>query len=327
MPTGVTNGGRARTIGATCSGVTKRGVFSTKMNPRASAPASTAVNASSALVMPQILTLVISAWGGARRPPPGPPPPPGARPNPPPPRPPRPPCARPTPPPPGRPAGPRPRAAADARAPPAGPMSPPARDARAQLAALLGPPARGAGSSAHLRLAQRELSDLRGDVAGSDECFSDQHGVSAGRDDPAYVGACEEAAFADDDGTGRDRRQELQRCLQARLEGGEIAVVDPEDAASGGKGLIELGGRVTLDQRGEAESLRGGEQITQPRRLENCHDQQHGVSARGARLPELILVDGEVLSEQRNVDRRAHSPQVVEAPLEILLIGEDRDRA
>src|SRR5206468_9292222 len=69
MPTGVTNGGRARTIGATCSGVTKRGVFSTKMNPRASAPASTAVNASSALVMPQILTLIVNTWVGRDAPP------------------------------------------------------------------------------------------------------------------------------------------------------------------------------------------------------------------------------------------------------------------
>src|SRR2546428_13339200 len=113
-------------------------------------------------------------------------------------------------------------------------MALPARDARAQPAAPLGPTARGAGSSAHLRLAQRELPDLRADVAGSDECFSDQHGVSAGSDDPTYVGASEEAAFADDDGTGRDRRQELQRRLQARLEGGEVAVVGPEDAASRG---------------------------------------------------------------------------------------------
>src|SRR3989454_7747349 len=98
MPTGVTNGGRARTIGATCSGVTKRGVFSTKMNPRASAPASTAVNASSALVMPQILTLIISAWGGAGRPPHSPPRPRRRAPPPPPPRPP--PPRRPPPPPP-----------------------------------------------------------------------------------------------------------------------------------------------------------------------------------------------------------------------------------
>src|SRR5437867_9970895 len=173
MPTGVTNGGRARTIGATCSGVTKRGVFSTKMNPRASAPASTAVNASSALVMPQILTLIVNTWVGRGAPPMSPPirEAPGQP-------------AGPMSPPvrdaPGQPAGPMSPPARDACGQPAGPLSRPARDARGQLAAPLRPTARGAGSSAHLRLAQRELLDLRGDVAGSDECFSDQHGVSAG---------------------------------------------------------------------------------------------------------------------------------------------------
>src|SRR6266511_1115195 len=59
-PTGVTNGGRPAMIRAAASGVTKRGVPSTKMKPRASAPASTLSRASSMLVMPQIFTLTIS---------------------------------------------------------------------------------------------------------------------------------------------------------------------------------------------------------------------------------------------------------------------------
>src|SRR5204863_77375 len=46
-------------IGAACSGVTNRGVPSTKMKPRASAPASTATLASSRFVIPQTLTLTI----------------------------------------------------------------------------------------------------------------------------------------------------------------------------------------------------------------------------------------------------------------------------
>src|SRR2546426_2709375 len=141
MPTGVTNGGRARTIGATCSGVTKRGVFSTKMNPRASAPASTAVNASSRLVMPQILTLVISTslvhgWG--ETPPPCPPPPAMRAVHPPPPLPPPPPTPprhppppRPPPPPPPPPPWPPPphRGAREGRRPAAlhaTPNTPPA---------------------------------------------------------------------------------------------------------------------------------------------------------------------------------------------------------
>src|SRR5262249_3723254 len=73
MPTVVMNGGSARTIGATFSGVMKRGVFSTKMNPSASAPASTAMSASSRLVMPQIFTRGIIEWVGRDAPPISPP--------------------------------------------------------------------------------------------------------------------------------------------------------------------------------------------------------------------------------------------------------------
>src|SRR5206468_1327292 len=72
-PTGVTNGGSQRTIDATCSGVTNRGVFSTKMKPSASAPACTAIRASSRLVMPQILTRIIVEWVGRDAPPISPP--------------------------------------------------------------------------------------------------------------------------------------------------------------------------------------------------------------------------------------------------------------
>src|SRR2546425_8988354 len=59
-------------MGVACSGVTKRGVFSTKMKPSASAPASTAVIASRRFVMPQTLTRIMNN-GGGETPPPFPP--------------------------------------------------------------------------------------------------------------------------------------------------------------------------------------------------------------------------------------------------------------
>src|SRR5207245_7001081 len=65
-------GGWLRTMGAPCSGVTKRGVPSTQMKPSASAPASTAVMASWTFVMPQILTRIMNN-GGGETPPPFPP--------------------------------------------------------------------------------------------------------------------------------------------------------------------------------------------------------------------------------------------------------------
>ena len=83
--------------------------------------------------------------------------------------------------------------------------------------------------------------------------------MGAGRDDLSDVGGGEEAALADHDRSGRDQRQELERGGDARLEVGQIAVVDPDDAAADGEGAVELGVRVALDQCREPEPLGGGE--------------------------------------------------------------------
>src|SRR5207253_1461185 len=228
MPTAVTNGGNARTIGATCSGVMKRGVFSTKMKPSASAPASTAVSASSRLVMPQILTrVVIVEWGGRDAPPISPP------------------------------VRGAPRSCVQSASPVRGAWC------------LRGRPALSASCVRRSRVSQRQLAELGGDVGGADEAFADEDRVGAGRGDLANVGAGEEAALADHDRTRRDQRQELERRRDARLERGQIAVVDPDDAAAGGEGLIQLGRGVTLDERREPEPLGRREQLTQSRRLED----------------------------------------------------------
>ena len=60
-----------------------------------------------------------------------------------------------------------------------------------------------------------------------------------------------------------------------------------------------------LDQRGQPEALGRGLQVAQQRRLEDRHDQQHRVGPRRARLPELLLVEREVLAEQRHRDAAA----------------------
>src|SRR5262249_11700465 len=195
MPTVVTNGGSARTMGATVSGVTKRGVVSTKMKPSASAPASTAVIASSRFVMPQILTRVIDEWGGRDAPPISPP----------------------------------------VRVAP-GVRVQPAPGSRALLA--LRCPS---------RFPQRELADLRRNVLGADDAFADEDGVGAGAGDLVDVGRGEEATLADHDRSGRDLRQELERGRDARLEGGEVAVVDPDDAAADRERLVDLGSGGALD--------------------------------------------------------------------------------
>src|SRR6266498_4179875 len=157
-PTGVTNGGSSAMIRAAASGVTKRGVPSTKMKPRASAPASTLSRASSMLVMPQIFTLTIS-----------------------------------------------------------GPALP-----------------------------EQKLPHL---------------GVDVGRAQP-------------------------ERPLQ-------------------------LLGRVHLDQRPERDPLRGLQQLCERYSIERRHDQQHGIGPGGPGLPELVLLQDELLSEHGHLDRRANGHEIV----------------
>src|SRR5881628_2878268 len=120
-----------------------------------------------------------------------------------------------------------------------------------------------------LRVHQGQLSDLSGNVGRADEALADEDRVGAGDDDLADVGRGEEAALADHDRAERDQRQELERGRDPRLERSEIAVVDPDDAAADRERLVHFGGGVALDQRREAESLRGGEQLREPRGLED----------------------------------------------------------
>src|SRR5439155_430481 len=170
MPTVVTNGGRARTIGATFSGVTKRGVFSTKMKPSASAPASTAVIASSRLVMPQILTRVIDEWGGRDAPPISPP-------------------AR---------GAPGSRVLLAPWCAPGG-AAPGSRVLLAPRCFRGAPGSRVLLAPCSSRVHQGQLSDLRGNVGRADEALADEDRVGAGDDDLADVGRGEEAALADHD--------------------------------------------------------------------------------------------------------------------------------
>src|SRR5207247_10842680 len=50
------------------------------------------------------------------------------------------------------------------------------------------------------------------------------------------------------------------------------------------------------------------------------------LGARRARLPETVLVERQVLAERRPLHRPTDPAEQVEAPLEVLLVGEDRDR-
>ena len=77
-----------------------------------------------------------------------------------------------------------------------------------------------------------------------------------------------------------------------------------------------------FDQGGEADALGRVVEVAEPGIIESRHDQQHGVGARGARLPELVVVEDEVFPEERHVHFRAHRDEVAESASKVFLVGE-----
>jgi len=124
----------------------------------------------------------------------------------------------------------------------------------------------------------------------------------------------------------RDPRQQRERGVEARLEGLEVAVVDADDGRAERHGPVELRGGMHLDEGGQADALGGVVEIAEPRVIESRHDQQHRIGACGARFPELVLVEYELLAEKGKVHGRAHGDEVTENAAEVLLVGEDGDR-
>ena len=107
----------------------------------------------------------------------------------------------------------------------------------------------------------------------------------------------------------------------------EVAVVDADHRRAEPQGAIELAPRCAPRRGWRAR--RPWPRASRSRRsapLERGHDQQHRVGAGGARLPELVLVDDELLAEHGDGDGRPHGDQIVEAALEVLRVGEHRDR-
>ena len=81
-----------------------------------------------------------------------------------------------------------------------------------------------------------------------------------------------------------------------------------------------------LDERAEAEPLGRGQEVTEERRFEDRDDQEDGVGAGGARLPELVLVDREVLAQERDAHGATDVGEVLQPALKVFLVGQDRDR-
>ena len=87
----------------------------------------------------------------------------------------------------------------------------------------------------------------------------------------------------------------------------------------------QIGRLVQLDQR--RHSQLDDRIVKLPERcvVQTFGDQQHGVGPGRAGFDHLIRVDDEILPQHGQIDRRADLPQVIEAALEIRLVGQHAD--
>ena len=87
-----------------------------------------------------------------------------------------------------------------------------------------------------------------------------------------------------------------------------LRLLTPTISAPAVERALELVDVVDLDERGQAQCAAASDAARRSSRVgERRDDQQHGVGAVRARLEQLILVDDEVLAEQRQRDGVAHA--------------------
>ncbi len=148
--------------------------------------------------------------------------------------------------------------------------------------------------------------------------------MDPGGDHALHVPAGEESTLAHHDGAGRDHRKQREGCFNPGLEGSEVSVIDPDHRNSERQRAIELLALMDLHQRSQADPLGRVEEIAESGWLQSGHDEKHRVGPSGPRFPELVLIEDEIFSQEREIDRCPSLFEEVEVTLEIVLIGQDR---
>ena len=116
-----------------------------------------------------------------------------------------------------------------------------------------------------------------------------------------------------------------QRCGEVHRQGLEVARVHADERRVRLERRIELALVMHLHQRvdpGASGLLDERAELVRPKRP---HDEQHGVRAEPAGLPDAVAIDDEILAQHRQADARG-GHEVVVAATEPRRLGEDRER-
>ena len=103
----------------------------------------------------------------------------------------------------------------------------------------------------------------------------------------------------------------------------QVAVVDPDEVGARVEDAGEVGRVVELDQGRHAERPGARQERRELGVVEDLGDQEDRVGAGEAGLDDLVLVDEEVLAQQRDRDRGADAGEVREVALEVGGVGQD----
>ena len=106
----------------------------------------------------------------------------------------------------------------------------------------------------------------------------------------------------------------------------QVTIINADDRCSEPSCNFQVFRSVNFDDRVHAKTVGRAEQMPELRFIEGRDDQQNGVGTESGGLIDLIPVNDEVLSQQRQVDGRPGDRQVVERTAKILRFGQHRDR-
>ena len=114
--------------------------------------------------------------------------------------------------------------------------------------------------------------------------------------------------------------------LDVDVERPQVAVVEPDQAGATGERALQLALVVDLDERLETDLESALDESGEPPRRMEDREQQDEVGAGGTQERQLDFLDHEVLGEDRDGDRRADRPEVVDRAAEPVRFAQDGDR-
>lgn len=124
--------------------------------------------------------------------------------------------------------------------------------------------------------------------------------------------------------TGGDVSQQLKSAIHVDIQGFEISVVDADYVRVKLQRSIELVAGSNLDDAIEVQGFRFPVEVCERLLVQDCRYQQHCVGSEYRRLEDLVAIDDEILSQNRQVTRFARFAQILESAAKVLVIRKHR---